>query len=122
MTTNPMDERIRQQRLAALVKADAARARDSAVKQAFKDRAVDACDLIAGTAPDTDATAILERAIQTWPLERVVRSVPGIGLSRAIDVLVLLAVRPRKQFSTLTWEQRKRLADLCRSARDPRFA
>lgn len=110
-------EARRIQRQNALKKANEVRGRNKLVKDVLKAKKVSPEELIAGTVGDSDVAAALEAAIASWPLRRLVLAVPGIGDTRAQEVLSIFRASPRVVVSSLTYERRAELARLVQAAR-----
>lgn len=110
-------EARRIQRQDALKKANDVRARNKLVKDVMKGGSVSPEELIAGTVPDSAVGDALEAAIASWPLLRLLKAVPGIGDTRAHEVMTIFRASPRTLVRSLSFERRGELARLVQAAR-----
>lgn len=103
------------QRQAAWERSAEVRRQSSALRRLMAERKVNALDAIAGTLPDADVAQEVERIIARKPVPWLVKSVPGIGAARQLEVLSLFGVSATTKVGQLSMAQRAELRDLCRA-------
>ena len=110
------------QRDRALAIANERRREQAALKVAIKQRKIDVYALIEGTlgdqvGGDDDAVRLadrLEEVVRRWSLAKVLRAAPGIGPTKAQDILTAMNASPSAKLGSLTFERRKELSTLVR--------
>lgn len=106
------EERRARQRASALERANSVKQQRKAVRRALRDGTVDPWELLAGELDE------LEPVLEGWPVDALLKAIPGIGKVRVMDVLVAFKASPSTKMGAFSKARRVELARVARGSID----